>query len=785
MTITRGASDELSETQPGTATLTLDNQDGALTPGNPNSPFYPYVRRNAPVRVSVTTATARTGAAPWPVAMLSDDFDDGIIDPVLWSGSYGGASEVNGKARIPLVPGSSASFQSARTWVLASSQIAVKVAKLPTANGSSAAAARFMVNSVTSGTRVGFTYNAITGSLRCVSEVGFSDASGVALTYSGIDHLWLRLRELSGLLLWETSPDGATWTVRRSLATPGWATSQQVVVDLPASRTGGAADYVEWDLIGHQVSPRFYGTVNEWPVEWEGLLSTVTISATDLFKRLNRLPPLRSMLGMEVLTRDALTGLYSFLAAYYPLSEAAGSSAAGDMAGRGVGALAVTQVSSGGTIEFGSEGVPETGETALTLTPASASAGPYLVADLGAQTASDTTTWLPHVEIWFKTSTPGRVLCGLHDAGLDHQLVFLLNASGVLAIESTESGPPVTTATTSTGNLADDVWHHLVYDGSTKRVYIDGAAVGGSLAVSGAADLRTLYVGGYRGGRLWSGRIAHVALHVATGPAGAVYTTTYDAITGYAGEGADWRVERLARYAGLDSVTVLGATHDPIASQGPSGSSAMARLREVEQTESARMYARRDGFGLAYQSRDLRYNSDPADQAFAVDYADLETAGVRLADDDQKLCNQVEASRPGGATQTVPAPSSVEAYGLYEQQLNILKTTDNSVRDAASWLVARYSDPEPELREVPVEAATMPQYLNILAADISSYFTVNDLPEQSTASSLRVTVEGYTETLKERSHLIQFRTSTSSTDSVWVLDDPVYGLLGLTTRLAY
>ncbi|MEU0634007.1 LamG-like jellyroll fold domain-containing protein, partial [Streptomyces sp. NPDC005989] len=735
--ITRGASDELSETQPGTATLTLDNQDGALTPGNPNSPYYPFVRRNAPIRVSVTTTTPRTGAAPWPVAMLADDFSDGIVDPVLWNASYGGVSEVDGKARIPLVPGSSASFQSARTWVLAGSQIAVKVSKLPTANGSTAAAARFMVNSTTSGTRVGFTYNALTNSLRCVNEVAFSDASGVTLAYSGIDHLWLRMRELFGTLLWETSPDGAIWTVRRSLATPGWVTSQQVVVDLPASRTGGTADYAEWDLIGHQVSPRFYGTVNEWPIEWEGLLSKVTISATDLFKRLNRQPALRSMLGMEVLTRDTLTGLFSFLAAYYPLSEAAGSAAAGDVAGRGVGALAVTQVSSGGVLEFGTEGVPETGETAVMLTPASASAGPYLVADLGAQTASDTTTWLPHIQIWFKTATTGRVLCGLHDAGLDHQLVFLLNGSGVLVIESTESGPPVTTATSSSGNLANDVWHHLVYDGSTKRVYIDGAAVGGSLPVSGTADLRTLYVGGYRGGRLWSGQLAHVALHLATGPAGAVYTTTYDAITGFAGEGADWRVERLARYAGLDSVTVLGSTHDSIASQGPGGTSAMGRLREVEQTESGRLYARRDGFGLAYQSRDLRYNSDPADQAFTIDYADLETLGVQLADDDQKLCNQVEASRPGGATQTVIAPPSVEAFGLYEQQLNILKTTDNAVTDAASWLVARYSDPEPELREVPVEAATVPQYLDILAADISSYFTVTNLPEQSTASSLR------------------------------------------------
>ncbi|MEV3855146.1 hypothetical protein AB0J38_12570 [Streptomyces sp. NPDC050095] len=50
---------------------------------------------------------------------------------------------------------------------------------------------------------------------------------------------------------------------------------------------------------------------------------------------------------------------------------------------------------------------------------------------------------------------------------------------------------------------------------------------------------------------------------------------------------------------------------------------------------------------------------------------------------------------------------------------------------------------------------------------------------------MRVTVEGYTETIKHNSHLLQFHTPASSTDSVWVLDDTAYSVLGTTTRLAY
>ncbi|WP_331719532.1 LamG domain-containing protein (plasmid) [Streptomyces sp. NBC_01259] len=784
VTITRGASDELSEIQPGTATLTLDNADGALTPGNPSSPFAPYVRRNAPIRISQAVMPVQSGAAPYPVSMLGDTFDDGVVDLVLWPASYGGVTEVDGRARIPLVPGSSASYQSARTWVLAGSQIAVKVAKLPAANGSSAAAARFMVNATTSGTRAGFTYNALTGTLRCVSEVGFSDGAGVTLTYSSIDHLWLRLREASGVLRWETSPDGWDWTARRTLATPAWVATGQVVVDLPASRTGGTADYVEWDLLGAQVRPRFYGMVNEWPVQWEGLLSSVYISATDLFKRLNRQPPLRSMLGMEVLTRDTTTGRFSFPAAYFPLAEPVESAAAGSVVGAGIGALASTQVGSGGALVFGEDGVPETGETAPTFTPASATAGRYLVGDLGPQMAADATTWAINVQVWIKTSTAGRAILGLSDPLRTSQLVLSLNGSGVLTVESTQDGTALVVGTSSSGNLADGAWHHVVYDGSGKRVYVDGASVSGTLLATSSPDLRTIYVGGYRSARLFSGQIAHLSLHLANGPVGSVYAVTSDARTGFSGESSDWRVERLARYAGLDSVTVLGNTFDPIASQGPAGTSIVARLQEVETTESGKLYAERDYYGLAYQSRDLRYNPSADAETFAIAYADVEP-GIQLADDDQKLCNQVEASRPNGATQIVTDAPSVAEFGAYEQQLNVLKTSDAAVTDAASWLVFRYADPDPELREVPIEAATMPEFLDILDADISSYFTVYDLPAQSSALEMRVTVEGYTETIKEQSHLIQFRTSASARDSIWILDDPDYSVLGSTTRLAY
>ncbi|MFE1926538.1 LamG-like jellyroll fold domain-containing protein [Streptomyces asoensis] len=788
VSVSRGASDELSETQPGTATLVLDNSDGRFTPGNGASPYYPYVRRNAPIRVSVAVMPTVSGAAPYPMAMLGDDFDDGRIDTTKWPTNVGGAFETSaGYLRIPMAPGIDTNFTSARTWKLQGSQLTAKLCTVPAVNGSSNVAASMWVTSTTSGTRIGWRYDALTGVLAAMSQVGFADATPTNLTYSAIDHAWLRVRESGGTVYWETSGDGYDWTVRRSLATPAWIGSQTHAVDFPTTRTGGTAGFIEWDLVGAEVRPRFWGTVNEFPVSWKGLASQTVVSATDLFKWLNRLPVLKSALGEEILHPD-VPGVTEFPGCYFPLTEPSGAASAGDVSGAGCGSLAVTQVSAGGALDFGSDGLDGTGDTSATFTPASASAGRYLTGDLGAAFQANSGPYAAVIEFWVKTTTTGRAILGLFEPSLDHQIVLGISAGGTLTIESTDSGGTLTVNDTLRA-IADGAWHHILVDTNLSVThYTDGASPGVSAFTPAMSGLRTLHVGGYRGGRLFNGQLAHVAVTFASASiASTIAPLHYQAATtGFSGEAANVRVQRLARYAGLSSVTVWGSTFDPVASQSTGGSSVVARMREVESTESGRLFAERDYYGLAFQSRDLRYNPTPANDAFTIAYADLETDSVELADDDQKLVNSIEASRPGGATQRVTAPASILAFGVYDPgALSILKTSDNSVLDAAYWRVYRYANPGPELREVPIEAYSMGTYLDILDADISSAFTVTSMPPQAPASSIRCTVEGYTETIRDRGHLIQFHTSAAFSDSVWVLDDAVYSVLGATTRLAY
>ncbi|WP_371670030.1 LamG domain-containing protein [Streptomyces sp. NBC_00289] len=782
VTITRGAADELSETQPGSATMRLENQDGYLTPGNSASPY--NVRRNTPVRISQGIMPTLTGSAPYPLAMLGDDFDDGTVNSTLWPTNVGGATETSeGRLRIPMTPGVDTNFTSARQWTLVGSTLTAKLCAVPAVNGSSNAAASMWVTSTTAGTRIGWRYDALTGVISAQSQVGFADGAPLNLTYDPFDHAWLRVWQVGGLVYWMTSSDGYSWTARRSIATPAWVTSQTHAADFPTTRTGGTAGYVEWDLVGATMRPRFHGLVNEFPVDWEGLVSHVKITATDLFKRLNRQPALRSMLAQEIIEQTPMV--------YYPLTEDSASTTAGDIGGNGAPSLAITQSGAGGTLTLGSaDGPVETGEQAPVFTPSSATAGKWLSVDLGPAFEDPPMQAYLCFEAWFKTTTTGRCILGVHTPDLVDQHLLSIAPTGGLQIEWTSGNTPTMTTETVGGptTLADGNWHHVVYDQREGEIYLDGVMVDNSLAVPRRWGERMLHVGGYRNSRLWSGSIGHVAIYsTLTISMGSIVADHYTAgMTGYAGEDADVRMQRLARYAGVDSVTILGSTHDPIASQGPAGSTVVARMREVESTESGRLYAERDYYGLAYQSRDVRYNPDPAGEVFTIAYADTETGNVELSDDDQKLTNSIEASRPGGATQRVTSPTSIADNGLYDAgALSILKTSDNSVLDAANWRVSRYADPEPELREVAIEAYTMANYLDILDADISSYFSVTSMPSQAPASTARVTVEGYTETIKEKSHVIQFHTSATNNDSVWVLGDSTYSVLDSTTRLAY
>ncbi len=182
------------------------------------------------------------------LSSLVDNFNAATLSPE-WGNSYGGTAVVAGQARVPCTTGY-AGCQTGYAWTLANAAFFVQVPATPDPVGATAEAyAAVTVQGTVEGTRVGFIINKVSGMLRCVSETNYWDDDAVEIAYDPVAHLFLRLAEDGTNLTWSTSPDGTTWTTRRTLATPAWipADAELCALDMSAHRDAGVDDYAAFD----------------------------------------------------------------------------------------------------------------------------------------------------------------------------------------------------------------------------------------------------------------------------------------------------------------------------------------------------------------------------------------------------------------------------------------------------------------------------------------------------------------------------------------------------------
>ncbi|MEH0423116.1 carbohydrate binding domain-containing protein [Streptomyces sp. B21-083] len=731
----RGSQTEQSETQPSTCSLVLDNSDGRFTSSRTGSPYYPNVRKNAPIRVSVVTVSKNF--------MPNPSFESGVSEWV----SSGTPTRVTDATHVQ------------------DSATAMKVTW-------GAVASQTMTSPVIYGLDIGTRY-----------------------TFSA--YVWVPTGDAPVRLTVADVTTGAQSTLfdqfqRLTVSWTATSTSHQVrvgaigtpaagdVVWVDAAQIEAASSATAFDSNGAQVHPRFFGMVNDWPTKWTGLSSTVSITCTDVFKRLSRTPALRPMLIQEVLLDGPL--------AYYPMGETSDSTSAGDESGvLGSSSLTIQQKGSGGSLTFDSSGGPADTLNAPTFTPDDSANGKYLRATLGEAFTDASVTNFVMIECWFNTITRGRNILTVFTSDEGRYIIFYLAAAtGFLTVETRNptSGGAVTT-TVGAVDLANGGVHHLVYDSETKEILIDGVSLGTFSAILTLVNLDTLHVGASQNGfQLWQGSVSHVALYATTSLTTATLATHYTTgLNNHTGETADLRVARLASYVGM-TVLAQGSGFSQIVRQAGLGSSALDHMREVERTEAGRLISSRSSAQLVFQGRSLRSNPVPA---FTVAYADLETREVELADDDQKMVNTLLLSRPTGSQTRIADKAAIAAYGPYEQTLELFTMTDEAMVDRGNWIVSRYADPPPELRTVPLEASTLglTAYRQILDADVSSAFTVTSLPAEAPASSLTCTIEGYSETITQNQHKFGLFASRTDLDTRWVLNDSTYSVLGTTTRLGF
>lgn len=513
---------------------------------------------------------------------------------------------------------------------------------------------------------------------------------------------------------------------------------------------------------GGTPSVRFTGYINQWPVAWSGSDSYASsnLAASSRLARLALTDERRSIIE-ETIIPDTPE-------AYYPLGEASEATMASDVSGRGCAPLSVT--GSGAALVFGEAAGPGVDS----MTAAKFAGGQFLEGSpllRGALTleAFVLVTSAPVdaviVEVFGTPTTafPSPRLKGLY-----------VNAGGNLAgsyLGVSIVGP----------NIADGRTHHVAIRHPLSAsgdldLYVDGALAATIAAVPDAPgfyDRCTI-------GRDLIGTISHVAIDSELSPT-RIQEHYLSGTTGFAGETSDDRIRRYASYVGIPSadVSTSALVHDHVVVD-TSGQGVVELMRQIEITESAVLYDRRDGH-LALVAESVRYTATPA---FTLDMAEQQVdADFAPQLDPSTLLNDCTVSRVGGSPSArVMDSASRDEYGVATGSYEVTSTDDDLPLQLASWQVARYAEPKARVGSIGVDLAAQvgktPSPDTLLAADVHTLMRVINQPSQANASTSDYFIEGYAETIGFASYVISFNVSPAEPfTKVFILDDPVRGVL--------
>lgn len=746
--ITRGRQDEFSEASAGTCRLTFDNTDGALTPNLPSSPFYPNVKPQNRLRVTYRDPNVAGNL----IEAESASFEGGTVG--AWGTAYFGAA-------LPVTLANSAVRASHGTKSL--------LITFPTAATACGAA----VGGYDQSTLVkGRTYTAqcrvwVTAG---VPAVAFGDAFGNTPTAtSSTTGAW------QTLIVTFVFNGAAFFVVRSTAATTA---GQQVWVDSVMIDEGSTA--AAFTTTPPPIRYRSDTYVDEWPTDWPTggqAESTVSITAVDLQGRITRKRKLASVI--------AETYQLSLPLWHFPLSEPADSTTVGDRIGSGA-TLGIAQVGTGtgGTLTFAAGTGPGTdGSAAPVFAPASATAGKYLVGKVpGYSTATSGETH----EVTFATTAAAvqTVARWVDSYGL--YLDISTDAAGHLVGTYGDpwSGATLTVTSASVG-FKDGATHTAAFSISlsgttlTVQLFGDGVSMGTATTPSAAVlpvAFNTLLLGGTPTGRCFTGTISHAAgFGVAiTAPTALEHYTA--ASTGFAGERSDQRIARILSWlgmpAGLQSLDVGQAT---IAHVDPTGRGAWDYMQDVATTEAGLLFASTDG-KVTFYSRSRSYAVGAAVDVAVT--AELISPDTRIVNNLAEVVNDVTVTRAGGAAVRVLDAASQSTYGVLDDSLELVSSSDSDAFDRANWILATRSTPKSRLPDLTLDgltdASTSP---SVRAIDLASRVQVTTMPSQSPTSTFDLRVQGYTETIGAGGWSVTANTTPYLVVRPLTLDDPVYGLL--------
>jgi hypothetical protein len=760
--ITRGRQDEFEAITPGTCQLTLDNTDGRFSYGKTPS-VVNLLTNNTGNGNSLTghTAGTNTNAISIGYAGVTTSFGFRYF---LTSAVAAGTSKII-RDRVPVTPLVTYTAQ-AELNMIATRNTFVNIAWYTSAD---------VPISTSSGTATSTPAGVWT--TRSVTAAAPATAAWARVEVGG-----------NGLSIAEQWRYSRTMIAARN-AVGAW-------VDAPFPIDIGTRIRV---ALMHNGAPydRFTGVINTWPVEWPngGKSSRVRISATDYAERLARYT-------MDSTVNQAILSNFNTVA-LYPLTEGEEATEYGDISGNGHPSLQRKQRGVGGTATAGiaqNEFITGDAGTRIEFARASAANGKYLEADF--PTALFHSDWPtgPTVIVgcFMETDTTviNQVLWRLEDRSSGAGINVGVNSSGDAFweytygttvrvnipggfVQSTIGSPnnAILLTLAITPDATPGLWNFQIYDANASTVSFTTDVPN--------FDFDTLYVGGGPAQNMANIKIDHVFIATGwtkTSIEDSLLDTFLAIVTGFDTDTAGGRIGRYATWGGITNFTP-DADDTPITTQQTDGITIDAAIANVAETVNGIAYF--DGFGaLVFKARSARY--DPP-VSLTIDAHGI-AAETQVVLDSQQLVNFVKVDRTNGATKTVANQESITKYGRYDKTLTILATTDDTMYQIASWIIAIKSTPYPRISTLDIDlgTATTATVTSALGLELSSLVQVTGLPTQTpVGTSMKLFIEGHVETF---SYLTGWHIAFNTTPqfyNAWKLEDPTYGAIDSTNRIVF
>lgn len=533
--------------------------------------------------------------------------------------------------------------------------------------------------------------------------------------------------------------------------------------------------------VGATTSQRFTGLVYDWPNSWSsptGRSSQVDLTAIDRFARLTGTKVDGTLYGNEILAARPFT--------YWPLTDATGADVAMEASGNGRPTLKV--IGSGSALGFGATtGAVVDGQTCTEFAEGEYLRRPKIPSiDFSAITVegvfaanNDTSTTL--------LSLTGELNVSPYTAGGSIQIGF--SGAGFAQVTSdTGAGMPFTAFSQITYGDAEPHHFAITIDSANDEasLYLDGV-LHQTRALTPYNTFSATTPAVVVGAGL-DGSMSHVAVYDRVLDAATIASHASAALAGATADSADERLARLARYAGLADTDldleagILAAVAVQTFDQTP----LVDAMQAVTTAEGGVLFVAGDG-RITFHNRHHRALTSTGTPAVELEIADVEPPRIRTSRRDY-LKNYITASRPGGSQQLARDEASEDQYGQYPDPLGeLLLTTDDEVKAVIRWRLASYRDPQPRIDSLRVDMLTLPDAIveALLASELGDRITVSGLFPQAPFATADVLIEGWDDELTDESWFMTFYTAPAATEQAWILGDPVFSVLGQTTRLHY